>query len=220
MGDPKRDDASGTAPSLSAGADDVDALQSLVADYVRGRLTGDALDAFELRMMDDRRLQEMVDIELRLQQAVRAMGEHSAGAVWPRPHRRQRRVALAAAAAVVLGVGFVAGRYAGSAGQGAAAADLVLLDTLRGAPSAPSASVEVSQALLVVEIPVATTEARSLRISPLHAGGAAVTFDAVTPDADGVLRVVVPGRSFEAGVWCADIGAGADGDRRCFEVRR
>ncbi len=203
------------------GSDDEAELLLQVEDYVRGQLKDAALDEFELRMLDDRRLQDMVDVELNLQRAVRAMGPGRPHAVAPRLRARGLPM-MAVAASVFLVLGFVAGRFYEFRGGGSAeyvgAAELLVLDTPRGNESA--SIVGATAALVVIEVPVLSDGDHQLHFHAGQTPAPAFSFDRVRPDAGRMLRVILPGSELTPGIWQVRIVHAGANELRSFEVRR
>jgi hypothetical protein len=207
--------------SATGGSDDEVELLLKVEDYVRGQMHGAALDEFELRMMDDRHLQDLVDVELNLQRAVRAMGPGRPLVAAPRVRSRGWPV-IAAAASVFLALGFLVGRFyelrSGGRAAYVGAAELLVLDTPRGNESA--SILEATAAPVVIEVPVFADGEYSLSF---HAGQSpypAFSFDQVRAGAGGMLRVIVAGSDLTPGIWQVRIGHKGLYEVRSFEMRQ
>jgi hypothetical protein len=205
----------------TGGSDDEAELMLQVEDYVRGQMHGAALDEFELRMMDDRRLQDLVDVELNLQRAVRAIGSGRPLASASRVRSRGWPV-IAAAASVFLALGFVAGRFyefrGGNTAAYVGAAGLLVLDTPRG--DDPALIAGATAAPVVIEVPVLSDGDYQLHFHAGQSPEPAFSFDRLRPDAAGMLRVVVPGLELTPGIWQVRIGHAGASELRSFEVRR
>ncbi len=204
--------------------------QALVEDYVCSRLTGIALDEFELRMMDDVFLQDAVDLELKLARSVRAIKTVAQSSTnTPKPFRSSW-LAVASAASVVIALGFIAGRYSSDAlkfgGTSNNSANLLVIDTPRSGNN--GLQVRANAAWLVLELPVlelgpyqvdfvlqpingAQTEKPTLRFSDLR------------PDQNGSLRMVIRTKELAPGNWLARVqsqskNASEQLDSRSFQI--
>ncbi|MEO8670033.1 MAG: hypothetical protein ABI411_01890 [Tahibacter sp.] len=206
-----------------------------VAEYVTGRLVGEARERFELALFSDPDLLAAVESESALRSGFRELAAEESSKLSVLPQRSRARPSaswLAMAASFAFGAVLTAlsvwplrSRLPNNTTY--ANVQVALLEATRGAASGPLLTVSAAAPRIVLQFPVVnSSDSASYSIALSGPALFARQFDGLLADGDGLLSVEMPTADFAAGSYEARIstlardGTRSEYQRLAFELRR
>lgn len=199
----------------------------LARAYLDRSLAEPELGRFELRLLAEPALQELVDMEAALREGLREFGRDLAEPVLARPAKSAPRRAVSRHPGLAMAASFVAGAvlpalflFNGHAPAGSqddfvprGNVPTLLIDPVRSSNADVVLVVAPNSSLLLLQVPVYphhANERYSLRIER-DDGAAVAELDQLVPDADDLISALVPASTLPSGRYKLDLQSQHDG---------